>query len=418
MSQLLVELYNYRGAWRETSSEERGQYVERVMQSIRALADSGIEMLGCGHNDVSTDRRAPYDFFCVYRAADQQAQKIFFEQIEGSGWYDRFEQVNLSGAALNAPGLLFDNAALVSPGLPGAPIGSDMPFSKQYSVIEGRRMARLDAGQGASIVFLHGDITSSYLWRNVIPHVQDLGRCVAIDLIGAGDSDKLPHSGPGSYGFAEHAYYLERLLDSLDLGEKIVLVGHDWGCNLAFEWAMKHPDRIAAIAFSEPLQPPFTWEDWPAYVRPMFEFIRSNEGERAILEDNLFVNESVKGGNLRMLSEQEQAEWVRPYREAGEARRPTLTWPREVPFGDDRTLTRERIEAHAAWLRETDIPKLYIRGEPGAMLFGPREEGVRQFPALSEISVKGLHWAPEDDPHAIGQGLAEWIARVRGDVTP
>ena len=286
-----------------------------------------------------------------------------------------------------------------------------MPFDKQYSAIRGRRMARVDVGEGDSIVFLHGDVTSSYLWRNVIPHVQALGRCVAVDLIGAGDSDKLPHSGPGSYGFAEHASYLEPLLDSLELGDRIVLVGHDWGCNLAFEWAMKHPNRIAGLAFSEPLQPPFTWNDWPAYVRPMFELIRSEAGEHAILEQNLFVTESANRGNLRMLSSEERAEWERPYANPGEARRPTLTWPREVPFEDDRTATRERIEAHAAWLRETQVPKLYIRGVPGAMLFGRREQGVRGFPELSEISAKGLHWPPEDDPHAIGKGLAEWIGR-------
>ena len=191
-----------------------------------------------------------------------------------------------------------------------------------------------------------------------------------------------------------------------------MLVGYDWGCNLAFEWAMKQPERIAGFAFCEPLQPPFAWSEWPAYVAKMFEFIRSPEGEGAILDHNFFVEQSARQGNLRMLSPEEQAEWTRPYDEPGEARRPTLTWPREVPFGEDKSPTRERIEAHAAWLHETAIPKLYICGVPGAMLHGAREEAVRRSPNLSEVEAKGLHWPPEDDPHAIGKGLAEWIARI------
>lgn len=413
MNQLFVEMFNYKERWSSISNADRQRFVDTIVQSISMIPEETVEIIGYAFNDPQTDRRAPYDFFCVYRVADQEAQAAFFEQIERSGWYEYFDQVNLSGSALTPLGLLLENASLATPGRRDRSIGSAMPYQKLFKEIRGRRMAYVDVGRGDSIVFLHGDVTSSYLWRNVTPHVTSLGRCVAIDLIGAGDSDKLTDTGPGSYSFAEHASYLEPLLDALDLGDRVVLVGHDWGCNLAFEWAMKHPDRVAGLAFSEPLQPPFTWAAWPGYVRGMFEFIRSEAGEEAILERNFFVHESARLGNLRMLSAQERAEWERPYREPGEARRPTLTWPREVPFENDRTPTRTRIEAHASWLRGTDIPKLYIRGVPGAMLFGEREEGVRLFPALSEISARGLHWTPEDDPHAIGDGLAGWISRLR-----
>ena len=413
MNQLIVEMFNYRDAWTEISSEDRQRFVEGVMQGIGKMSPADVEIIGYAHNLPSTDRRAPYDFFCVYRVADQQARSRLFDQIEQSGWFDYFDQVNLGGPALTPLGLLLDNAGLVTPDEQSAPISAIMPYDKTLRDVRGCRMAYVDVSQGDSIVFLHGDVTSSYLWRNIMPYVESLGRCVAIDLVGAGDSDKLPNSGPGSYSFAEHASYLEPLLDQLDLGNRIVFVGHDWGCNLAFEWAMKHSDRIAGLAFSEPLQPPFAWSDWPGYVKPMFEFIRSEAGERAILDNNFFVVESARRGNIRMLSSQEQAEWERPYRDQGEARRPTITWPREVPFENDQIDMRARIEAHAAWLQETSIPKLYIRGTPGAMIFGQREEGVRRFPALSEISAKGLHWPPEDDPHACGKGLAEWIARVR-----
>jgi haloalkane dehalogenase len=414
MHQIFVELYNYNDVWLRETPENRRAFVIEVSKAINSLADHGIEVLAYSFNDQDTDRRAPYDFFCVYRVPNAETQKIFEQQIAASGWYPYFDQVNLRGAAMSPTAVLFANVAL-APAIPQSePISSAMPYEKRYAKALDRQMAYIEAGHGDTIVFLHGDIMSSYLWRNIIPHVESLGRCIAIDLIGAGDSEKLAHSGPGSYDFAEHSRYVDALLDELRIGDNAIFVGHDWGANLAIDWAARHETMVRGIAFSEPLVPPFEWSDWPEYVTPLFQLLRSEAAESAVLDHNMFVRVSTAGGNLRMLTPEERAEIERPYAEAGEARRPSLTWPREVPFEEDQTPTRARVEAHVAWLTKTQMPKLYLRGVPGAMLFGRKEATVRQFPNLSEVSVKGLHWAPEDDPHGCGRALRDWIERIRG----
>jgi haloalkane dehalogenase len=413
MHQIFVELYNYNDGWRQETPEKRMAFVLEISKAINSLADHGIEVIAYCFNDQETDRRAPFDFFCVYRVPSIEAQRIFEQQIAASDWYRYFDQVNLRGAAMSPTGVLLANVAL-APAIPQSePISSAMPYAKHYAKAFDRQMAYIEAGHGDPIVFLHGDVMSSYLWRNVIPHVESLGRCIAIDLIGAGDSDKLPGSGPGSYNFAEHSRYLDALLEELRIDGNVVFVGHDWGANLAIDWAARHETKVKGIAFSEPLVPPFEWSDWPQYVTPLFDLLRSDAAEKAVLDHNMFVRASAAGGNLRMLAPEERAEIERPYAEAGEARRPTLTWPREVPFEQDHTPTRVSVEAHAAWLTKTQMPKLYLRGVPGAMLFGRKEATVRQFPNLSEVSVKGLHWAPEDDPHAIGRALYDWIGKIR-----
>jgi haloalkane dehalogenase len=414
MHQIFVELYNYNDVWPRETPENRTAFALELSKAINSLADYGIEVIAYCFNDRDTDRRAPYDFFCVYRVPNVETQKIFEQQIAASGWYRYFDQVNLRGAAMSPTGVLLANVAL-APTIPQSePISSAMPYTKRYAKALDRQMAYIEAGHGDPIVFLHGDVMSSYLWRNVISYVEPLGRCIAIDLIGAGDSDKLPDSRPGSYDFAEHSRYLDALLEGLHIGGKAVFVGHDWGANLAIDWAAGHEAMVKGIAFSEPLVPPFEWSDWPEYVTPLFQFLRSDAAEAAVLDDNMFVRTCAAGGNLRMLAPEERAEIERPYAEAGEARRPSLTWPREVPFEEDHTPTRARIEAHAAWLTKTQMPKLYLRGVPGAMLFGRKEATVRKFPNLSEVSVKGLHWAPEDDPHEIGRALHDWIKKIRG----
>jgi haloalkane dehalogenase len=308
--------------------------------------------------------------------------------------------------------VLSANQTLDMPKEQDAPVSGTFGYVKKRAASLDLTMAYVDEGSGDSIVFLHGDMMSSYLWREVIPHTDGLGRRVAVDLIGAGDSDKLRGSGPGSYCFADHARYLEGLLETLDLGDDIIFMGHDWGANLAFDWSMRHPGRVKGIAFSEAVLPPFEWTNWPNELRDKFAFLRSEEGERAVLDDNYFVT-GTQFGVLRTLSATEKAEYTRPYAQPGEMRRPTLTWPREVPFDDDDTPTRAAIEAQAAYLASSDLPKLHILGKPGAMAYGERLDRIRSWPRLSEVTVDGYHWPPEDDPHALGRELAAWIGRIR-----
>jgi haloalkane dehalogenase len=243
------------------------------------------------------------------------------------------------------------------------------------------------------------------------PYVISDYRAIAVDLIGAGDSDKLPATGAGTYSFDTHAHYLAELLDALEVGDGIVLVGHDWGANLAFDWAMKNEGRVSGIAFSEALLPPFDWSDWPLMVRDGFRHVRTPEGGKDVLENNFFVN-FARPSMLRMLAPQEWDEIVRPYANPGEDRRPTLDWPRSVPFGDDDTDIRRVLEGQAAWLAKTPIPKLHLAGVPGAIarVGGRRRALIQTFPELTVADVQGLHWTPLDDPHATGAGLARWLA--------
>jgi haloalkane dehalogenase len=413
VQQVFVELYKYNDAWRATTPAERAGFVRNVSGSLSQLTRGGVEVIAFAVNDPGTDRRAPYDFFCVYLVPDRDAQREFERGIEESGWYRYFDQVNLSGAAMTPLAVLMANAALAEPTAQPEPIPAAPRFTKRFARAHERTMAYLDEGHGRSVVFLHGDAMSSYLWRNVLPHVEGRGRLVAVDLIGAGDSDKLPGSGPGSYGFAEHAHYLGALLDSLELGDEVVLVGHDWGANLAVDWAMKNSDRVSGIVFGEALMPPFEWFDWPAEVRPEFEYLRTAEGERAVLEENYFVN-NVQQAVLRRLSAAELAEIARPYADPGEGRRPTITWPRSVPFGDDRTPTRELLERQAEWMATNPVPKLHFRGVPGALATGRRAAAISKWSNLTEVAVTGLHWTPEDDPHGIGSAVNTWIKEIRG----
>jgi haloalkane dehalogenase len=271
-------------------------------------------------------------------------------------------------------------------------------------------MTFVDEGSGVPVVFVHGDVMSSFLWRNVIPHLDGEARSIAVDLIGAGDSDKLTDAGPGTYTFATHARYFDAWMQALNLSDEIILVGHDWGADLVFDWAMRHEDRVRGLAFSEAITPPFDWEDWPATMRPQFQYLRTAQAEEDVLKNNFFVNAS-RRSITRMLEPAEWAEIVRPYAEPGEGRRPTIDWPREVPFGDDRSETRTALEAQAAWMATTEIPKLHMPGVPGgiARVGGRKRELISTWPNITEIPVPGVHWTPEDAPHAMGAALAKWV---------
>jgi haloalkane dehalogenase len=292
---------------------------------------------------------------------------------------------------------------------------SPKPFAaKQFADIDGRRMAYIDAGTGPAIVFQHGNPTSSYLWRNVMPHCAGLGRLVAGDLIGMGDSDKLAPSGPDRYGYAEQRKYLFALWDKLDLGDKIVLVLHDWGSALGFEWARRNASRVAGLVYMEALVTPVTWADWPDNARRAFQGFRSPAGEDMILEKNMFVERVLPGSILRKLGEEEMAEYRRPFAAPGEARRPTLSWPRQIPIDGEPADVVAVVADYSAWLATSDIPKLFINADPGSILVGRQRDLCRTWPNQSELTVKGLHFLQEDSPDQIGQGVAAFVRRVRG----
>jgi haloalkane dehalogenase len=283
-------------------------------------------------------------------------------------------------------------------------------LTKQWQEILGRTMAYVEVGTGNPIVFLHGNPTSSYLWRNVIPHVQDLGRCIAPDLIGMGDSDKLPNSGPNSYTFVEHRRYLDALLERLGVRERATFVVHDWGSALGFDWANRHRNAVRGIAYMEAIVRPSTWADFPGQARPMFQALRSPAGDAMVLERNLFVERVLPGSILRQLTEDEMAEYRRPYAEPGESRRPTLTWPRQIPIDGEPADVDAMVRSYSEWLATAPVPKLFIRAEPGALLgTGPNVDFCRTWQQQKEVTVTGIHFIQEDSPDAIGQALVDWL---------
>ena len=280
--------------------------------------------------------------------------------------------------------------------------------TKQRAAVHGRQMAYVESGVGDPIVFLHGNPTSSYLWRNVMPHLEGLGRCIAPDLIGMGNSQKLEPSGPGSYRFVEHRRYLDGLLDVLEVGKKVTIVGHDWGSALGFDWANRHRSAIKGIAYMEAIVRPLAWAEWPEPIRKLFEGFRSEAGEAMILEKNVFVERVLPGSVLRGLTEAEMAVYRRPFAEPGEARRPTLTWPREIPLDGEPADVVAIVQAYASWLAKSDVPKLFVNAEPGAILTGAQREFCRSWPNQTEVTVAGSHFIQEDSPDAIGRALAAW----------
>ncbi len=278
-------------------------------------------------------------------------------------------------------------------------------------MVDGASMAYVEEGAGDPIVFLHGNPTSSYLWRNVIPHVSSRGRCIAPDLVGMGDSDPVPQPGPHSYRFIEHRRYLDGLLDALDVQRNVTFVVHDWGSALGFDWASRHPQAVAGLAYMEALVRPVTWDEWPDAARRVFQGFRSDAGESMVLERNLFVEAVLPGSVLRTLTDEEMAEYRRPFLEPGERRRPTLTWPREIPIDGQPADVTEIVRAYGDWLSTSPVPKLFVNGEPGAILTGHQREFCRTWPNQSEVTVRGSHFLQEDSPAEIGEAIAKWLPR-------
>ena len=291
-------------------------------------------------------------------------------------------------------------------------ISPDDPFPRKRMAVRDAGMAFVDVGEGDPIVFLHGNPTSSYLWRNVLPHVQHLGRCIAPDLIGMGRSDKLPDPGPGTYSFATHAAYLEEFLAAVGATERVTLVLHDWGSGLGFDWAARHPAAVRGIAFTEAIVAPVTWDDWPTAARGIFQRMRGPEGEAAVLDKNVFVERILPASVARGLSPEAHDRYREPFT-TREDRWPTLEWPRQLPIEGEPATVVARVERYGAWLAGSDVPKLFIDADPGSILVGRQRELVRGWPSLTEVTVPGSHFVPEDSPHEIGRAVADWMGALR-----
>jgi haloalkane dehalogenase len=285
-------------------------------------------------------------------------------------------------------------------------ISANDPHPRSNVAVAGTSIAYVDSGRGDPIVFLHGNPTSSYLWRNVIPHLSGLGRCLAPDLIGMGESGKAPD---GSYRFVDHARYLDGWFEALGLKRRVTLVIHDWGSALGFHWAYRNRAAIKGIAYMEAIVTPLEWNDWPPPARNMFQAMRSTAGDELVLQKNVFVERILPASVIRKLSDDEMTSYRKPYIEPGESRRPILTWPREIPIEGEPADVNAIVSDYAQWLsRDASISKLFINADPGSILVGRQRDFCRTWPNQQEQTVKGLHFIQEDSPHKIGAAIANW----------
>lgn len=281
---------------------------------------------------------------------------------------------------------------------------------KKKITVMGKTMAYVEMGKGDPIVFQHGNPTSSYLWRNIMPRLKDQGRCIALDLIGMGDSEKIGDSGPDRYTFVEHREYFDAALEELGVENNVTLVIHDWGSALGFDWARRNPGRVKGIAYMEAIvRPVANWDHWPEAARRVFQGFRSPAGEDMVLEKNVFVERVLPGSCLRKLSEEEMAVYRRPFVNSGEDRRPTLTWPRQIPIAGEPADVVRIVRDYADYFSKADVPKLFINAEPGAILIGAQREFCRAWPSQKEVTVPGNHFLQEDSPDEIGRAIGEWL---------
>ena len=282
------------------------------------------------------------------------------------------------------------------------------PYERVRAAVLDTEMAYVDTGDGAPVVFLHGNPTSSYLWRNVIPHVEPRARCLAPDLVGMGESGGAPD---GSYRFLDHARYLDAWFEALGLDGNVTLVGHDWGGALGFHWARRNPERVRAIAYMETIVSPLSWEAWPEDARGIFRALRSEEGEELVLKNNAFVERILPSSVLRELAAEEMEAYRKPY-PTEESRRPTLVWPRELPIDGEPEDVVGIVEDYSRWLAESGIPKLFVNAEPGVILTGAQREFCRGWRNQEEVTVRGAHFVQEDSPREIGEAIDAFVGRV------
>ena len=284
------------------------------------------------------------------------------------------------------------------------------PHPRKSVLIDGVRMQYVETGQEHKppVVFLHGNPTSSYLWRNIISHISNSWRCLAPDLVGMGDSERPPN---GEFTFADHAHYLDRWFDALNI-ENAVLVVHDWGSALGFNWAQRNPDKISGLVYMEALVQPLTWKDWPENAKGVFQGMRSEAGEEMVLQKNIFVERILPASVIRKLTDQEMSIYRKPFLDPGESRRPTLTWPRQIPVDGEPEDVTAIIQSYGTWLAKSMIPKLFVNADPGSILVGPQREFCRTWPNQTEITVPGLHFMQEDSPEEIGSSISTFLSSI------
>ena len=284
-----------------------------------------------------------------------------------------------------------------------------MKYTKKYKDIKNSKMAFIDEGSGDTFLFLHGNPTSSFLWRNIAPHVEDIGRIVIPDLIGMGDSDKLEGVDNPGYKYHGQYSYLTALMDELDLGNNIHLIIHDWGSAMGFQFARENKDRIKSITYMEAIVMPLTWDQWPDPATKIFGLFRSEAGEELVLEKNFFVERILLADSSTGYTEEEKSEYIRPFINPGEDRRPTLTWPRQIPLDGEPSEVVEEVRLNADFHKESDIPKLFINADPGSILIGDQREFARSWKNQTEITVKGNHFIQEDSSEEIGAALRNFV---------
>ena len=292
-------------------------------------------------------------------------------------------------------------------------ISASMPYGKCFKSIKGKNIAYIDVGDGAPIVLLHGNPTSSYLWRNVVPHLEGIGRVIVPDLIGHGDSEKLPDSeGPERYSFEITYEYLAGLLEELNITEDVTLVIHDWGSALGFHWAKHHPEAVKGIAYMEAIVCPVTWDDWPESARGIFKGFRSDKGEDLVLQRNMFVEAVLPSSVIRQMGEEEMNQYRKAFTKAAD-RQPTLNWPRQIPIDGEPPHMVDLVASYGEWMASNqELPKLFINADPGSILTGKARKFCRTWPNQKEVTVAGTHFIQEDSPVEIGIAVAEWLKTI------
>jgi haloalkane dehalogenase len=281
--------------------------------------------------------------------------------------------------------------------------------AKRRVTINGTDLAYVDTGDGAAIVFLHGNPTSGYLWRNIWPPLADRFRCLVPDLAGMGASGPLPGTDPGRWSFAAHRDCLDAFMDAVVPTGPVVLVLHDWGSALGFDWARRHAHRVLGIAYMEGFVTPLTWDDWPAAGRQIFQALRSPAGEALILDKNVFIERILPASILRTLTAAEHDEYRRPFATPGEGRRVMLAWARDLPIDGAPPAVVATVAAYADWLAASPVPKLFVNAEPGSILVGRQREVCRRWPNQREVTVAGSHFLQEDSPAGIAAALGDWL---------
>ncbi|MFT4615158.1 MAG: haloalkane dehalogenase [Bacteroidia bacterium] len=288
-------------------------------------------------------------------------------------------------------------------------LSETMPYEKKFATVKGKKIAYVEEGSGDPIVLLHGNPTSSFLWRNVIPELVASGRVIAPDLIGQGDSEKLPASaGPERYTLEVVYSYIEGLLETIGATKNVTLVIHDWGSGIGFLWAMRHAAALKGVAYMEGIVKPVSWDDWPEGAVGIFKGFRSDKGEDMILNRNMFIEGVLPSSVIRDLSETEMNAYRAPYHEPDD-RQPLLNWPRQIPIEGEPENVVALVTEYGAFMAASQVPKLFINAEPGSILVGKQREFCRSWPNQQEVTVKGTHFIQEDSPVEIGQAVANWL---------